>query len=80
MKRIWMATALTLVSLAPTAFAAEAPTVESLLAAGYTVVGTIPSTAGPGIFLQKERDLIVCFVAETPTSPTVATQYCKPVR
>jgi hypothetical protein len=80
MKRAWMVTALTLASFAPAADAADAPTVETLLAAGYTVVGTIPSQAGPGIFLQKEHDLIVCFVAETPDSPTVATRYCKPVR
>jgi hypothetical protein len=30
--------------------------------------------------LQKGNVLLVCFVAEKPGSPTVATQYCKPVK
>lgn len=62
------------------ASAQSAVTVQSLIKDGYTVVGVIPSSAGPGLFLQKGDDLVVCFVAETPSSPTVATRYCKPVR
>ena len=62
------------------AVSAQTMTVQSLMNDGYTIVGIIPSSAGPGIFLQKGTALIVCFVAETPTSATVATQYCKPVK
>jgi hypothetical protein len=54
-------------------------TVSSLLRDGFTVVGVIPSQAGPGVFLKKENQLVVCFVSETKTSRSVATQYCKPV-
>jgi hypothetical protein len=55
-------------------------TVQSLLAEGYTIVGVMPSSAGPGIFLQKAGTLIACFVAETPASEAIDTRYCKPVR
>jgi hypothetical protein len=55
-------------------------TVQSLINEGYTVAGVITSSAGPGVFLQNGHALFVCFVAETPGSPTVATQYCKPVK
>ena len=59
---------------------AQAPvTVDLLLAQGFAVVAAIPSNAGPGLFLQKGASLYVCFVAETPTSTAVNTQYCKPV-
>jgi hypothetical protein len=47
---------------------------------GYTVAGVITSPAGPGVFLQKGHALLVCFVVEKPGSPTVTTQYCKPVK
>jgi hypothetical protein len=60
--------------------AADNMTVQSLMNEGYTIAGIIPSSAGPGVFLQKSQSLIVCFVAETPASPTVATRYCKPVK
>jgi hypothetical protein len=33
----------------------------------------IPNPAGPGSFLQKKGDLVLCFVAETRTSKNVAT-------
>jgi hypothetical protein len=59
--------------------AQEGVTVQSLLDEGYTVAGVMPSNAGPGILLQKETALVMCFVAETPESSDVATQYCKPV-
>jgi hypothetical protein len=54
-------------------------TVQSLLKAGYTVVGVIPSTAGAGVFLVKGDQLVACFVVETPQSAEVTTRYCKPV-
>jgi len=68
--------------LSASSFTASAQnvTLESLMNEGYTVAGVIPSPAGPGVFLQKSQSLVVCFVAETPSSPTVATQYCKPVK
>jgi hypothetical protein len=64
--------------------------VLGLLTAGFEIKGVIPSNAGPGILLQGVRRnaigeetslpvLIMCFVAETPESETIATQYCKPV-
>jgi hypothetical protein len=55
-------------------------TVQSLLDQDFQVVGTIPSNAGPGLFMQKKDKLFFCVVAETPTSLDVATRYCKPVR
>jgi hypothetical protein len=68
-------------SIAPvTAFAEPTMTVESLLKQEFAVVGTITSTAGPGIFLQKKDQLVLCFVAETPQSSAVTTRYCKPVQ
>jgi hypothetical protein len=59
---------------------AQNMTVQSLLSEGYTVAGVISSPAGPGVFLQSGRALLVCFVAEEPGSSTVATRYCKPVK
>jgi hypothetical protein len=67
-------------AVAAPALAAETPTVESLLAQGYAVVGTITSQIGPGVFLQKDATLFLCFVSETPSSEAVTTRYCKPVR
>ena len=61
------------------AAAAQDSSVAWLLKEGYTIVGVVPSPAGPGLFLQKGTELMLCFVAEKPESPTVATQYCKPV-
>lgn len=54
-------------------------TVTSLLLEGYEVKGVFPTSAGPGILLQLGTSLIMCFVAETPQSATIFTQYCKPV-
>jgi hypothetical protein len=59
---------------------AQAAKVESLLKSGFTIVGVIPSNAGPGIFLVKGDQLYGCFVAETPKSAEIATRYCKPVK
>jgi len=64
---------------ASVAEAQQAVTVKSLLAQDFAIVGTIPSSAGPGVFLQKKDKLFLCFVAETPSSTAVATRYCKPV-
>ena len=61
------------------AHAQEGVTVEALLKDGYEVKGVFPSNAGPGLVLQKGDKLTMCFVAETPKSADVATQYCKPV-
>ena len=64
-----------------TAVSAQTMSVQSLMDAGYTVAGILsPPTGGAGVFLQKGNALVFCFVAETPTSPTVATKYCKPVK
>ena len=68
-----------LVAFATPAVAAETMTVQSLLAQDFAVVGTMASGIGPGLFLQKKDKLFLCFVSETPNSPTVATRYCKPV-
>jgi hypothetical protein len=70
---------LVLTTGAPLAAFAEHQSVQSLLAAGFTIVGVMPSPAGPGLFLQKGDKLFACFVAETPTSSDIATRYCKPV-
>jgi hypothetical protein len=70
---------LALAALQAAAPAAQDLNVASLLKEGYAIVGVVPSPAGPGIFLQKGAALILCFVAEKPDSPIVATQYCKPV-
>jgi hypothetical protein len=60
--------------------APPAVTVTSLLKEGYELVSTIRTTAGnPGLFLRKGQSIYLCFVAETPRSKSVATQYCKPV-
>jgi hypothetical protein len=64
-----------------TAVSAQTMTVQSLMDKGYTVAGiTASPTGGASIFLQKDNALVYCFAAETPTSPTVATKYCKPVK
>jgi hypothetical protein len=63
-----------------TAVSAQTMNVQSLMSDGYTVAGVVTSPAGPGVFLQKDNALVVCFVAEKPGSPSVDTQYCKPVK
>jgi hypothetical protein len=69
-----------LAALAATpALAQQAVTVASLLGQEFTVVGTIASNIGPGVFLQKKDKLFLCFISETPASPAVTTRYCKPV-
>ena len=61
------------------AHAQQGVTVASLLKDGYEVKGAFPSNAGPGLVLQKGDQVVMCFVAETPKSADVVTQYCKPV-
>ena len=68
------------VLIASATVAEEAVTVQSLLKQQFAVTGAITSPIGPGVFLQKQDQLFLCFVVETPQSPTVATRYCKPVR
>ena len=55
-------------------------TVQSLISEDFVVVGSIPSNIGPGLFLQKKDKMFFCVVVETPTSTSVTTRYCKPVR
>ena len=64
-----------------TAVSAQTTTVQSLMDDGYTVaaVTQLPG-GGAGVFLQKGNALVFCDAAETPTSPTLATKYCKPVK
>ena len=62
------------------ASAQDGVTVQALLSEGYEIKGVMPSTAGPGILLQKGDQLVMCFVAETPQSAELTTQYCKPVK
>jgi hypothetical protein len=81
MRRIIAALAVLVSAAAPTAVSAQTTTVQSLLDNGYTIAGiTSTPKGGASIFLQKGNALVYCFAAETPTSPTVATQYCKPVK
>lgn len=64
-----------------TVASAQTTNVQSLMDGGYTVAGVFTSRTGAaGLFLQKGNTLVFCGVAETPTSPTLATQYCKPVK
>ena len=69
-----------LLSTNPISALAQNVTVQSLINDGFAVAGVITSSAGPGVFLQKGNALLVCFIAEKPGSPTVETQYCKPVQ
>ena len=64
-----------------TAVSAQTMNVQSLMDDGYTVAAvTTSQSGGAGVFLQKGSALVYCYVIETPTSPTLATQYCKPVK
>ena len=66
---------------AQTAVSAQTMTVQSLLNDGYTIAGIATSAIGGAtIYLQKGKSLIFCYATETPSSPTLATQYCKPVK
>ncbi len=70
-----------LVSLSGTVAAQEATTVQSLVKQDFAIVGVTTSlNGGAGVFLQKKDQVFYCFAAETPTSPTLATRYCKPVQ
>jgi hypothetical protein len=68
-----------LIAAAPVARADEAETVQSLLSKGYMVVSAFMSTIGPGLFLQKEDSLYLCFASEKPDTKELTTKYCKPV-
>ena len=59
---------------------AQQTSVASLLKDGFTLASTIPSSAGPGLFLIRGDKLFFCVVAVTEKSADVATRYCKPVR
>jgi len=80
MRTIVALAALTLAAT-QTAVSAQTTNVQSLMNDGYTVAGVItPLSGGVSVFLQKGNTLVLCFVSETPASPTVATKYCKPVK
>ena len=70
------------VSLMGTVVAEEAATVQSLIKQGFSIVGATsnPAVGGAGLFLQKQDQVFMCFVAETPSSPAVTTRYCKAVQ
>ena len=68
-----------LILAASAAHADQGLTVDSLLKQGYEIKAAFPSKAGPGLVLEKSDQVMMCFVAETPDSAEVATQYCKPV-
>jgi len=59
---------------------AQQANVAALLKDGFTLASTIPTPAGPGLFLVKAERLFFCVLAETEKSVDVATRYCKPVR
>jgi hypothetical protein len=81
MRRNIAALAVSVLAATQTAASAQTITVQSLMNSDYTVVGITTSSAGAAsIYLQKGKALVYCFAAETPTSPTVATKYCKPVQ
>jgi lipoate-protein ligase A len=64
-----------------TAVSAQTVNVQSLMGEGYTVAGVNTSvTGGGGVYLQKGKTLVYCYVTEKPGSESVDTQYCKPVK
>ena len=68
-----------LLAVSAPVMAEEPVTVQSLLNQDFTVVSTITTHVGPGLFLQKKDQLFLCFVVETQQSPTLNTLYCKPI-
>jgi hypothetical protein len=69
-----------LIVLAPRWAQADEITVSTLLRDGFDLVGAVPTSIGaPGLFMRKADKLYICFVSETPASPTLSTRYCKPV-
>lgn len=80
MRTIALVAALALLVGQPAA-SAETMTVQSLLNDGYAIAGIAASAIGGAtISLQKGNALMFCYATETPSSPTLATQYCKPVK
>jgi hypothetical protein len=53
--------------------------VKSLVAEGFEVVSAFMTEIGPGLFLQSEDKLYLCFVTERRETQVIATNYCKPV-
>ncbi len=67
--------------LVRTAIAEEPVTVQSLLKQQFIAVSSVTSPVGGGIlFMQKQQQLFMCFISETPQSVTVTTRYCKQVQ
>jgi hypothetical protein len=77
--RALLAAALAFAAGAVPVQADDADTVQSLLSKGYMVVSSFMSTIGPGLFLQKEDSLYLCFASEKPDTKELTTKYCKPV-
>jgi hypothetical protein len=74
---------LTVLALAAmqTAVSAQTVNVQSLIGEGYTVAGVNTSvTGGGGVYLQKSKTLVYCYVTEKSGSASIDTQYCKPVK
>jgi hypothetical protein len=69
-----------LLAVSQNGLSAQDVSVPPLPKEGHAAVGGFPSPAGPGPFLQKGDPLLVCFVAEKPSSPALVTRYCKPVK
>ena len=65
--------------LAAGAASAAEMTVKSLIGDGFTVVSSVMTAVGPGLFLQKADRLYLCFVTERRDTPVITTNYCKPV-
>lgn len=67
--------------LVRTAVAEEPVTVQSLLEQQFFALTAAPAPRGGVVlFLQKQQQLFMCFVSETPKSVAVTTRYCKPVQ
>jgi hypothetical protein len=60
-------------------------TASGLVAGGYSVAATFMTPIGPAVFLQRaasdapQPSLYLCLLEELPDTPTLTTQYCKPV-
>ena len=79
MIKLLFAAALAAAVLTTSVLAQQGVTVQSLIGQGYEIKAVMPSNAGPGIVLQKDTDVVMCFVAEKQGSEDITTQYCKPV-
>ncbi len=79
MKRRAIAVLLGILLGSSAARADDQVSVASLLKQGFDIIAVTQTSAGAGIYMRKADKLIACFAAETPTSTTISTRYCKPV-